>query len=157
MQPPQPPQTPIQPQQYSGQYPQYASPYHQPPTAPLPRSGRKTALVVVVVVVLAIAALGVTASFLRGPDMALTNFQLTDHRSCGAFGSGNGYVAITFDLVNTGGSGFASIAYTLDSVADHTNVYHVPGGNSLPVHDSVFAPDCSAHNVQAQITAQRAG
>ncbi len=90
--------------------------------------------------------------------MAITNFQLNDQRSCGPFGSGNGYVGVIFDLVNTGGSGFATVAYTLDGATDHTNVYHVPGSTTLSgVHDFVFVPDCNAHTVAAQITSLTSG
>jgi hypothetical protein len=113
---------------------------------------------VVAVIILAVGGLGAAAAFfLRGPAMAITNFQLTDQRSCGGSGSGNGNVAVTFDLVNTGGSGFATVAYTVDGATDHTNVYHVQGDTSLPVHDSVFVKDCNAHTVAAQIQTQTAG
>ncbi len=147
-----PPQQQYQQPVPYAQPPQY--PYYQPPAGP-PKRNRHLVIIVIVLVVVGVVGVAAAALILRGPTMTITNFQLTDQRSC-LFGSG-GDVAVTLDLVNTGGNGFAVIAYTLDGITDHTNQYHVPGGTSLPVHDSVFVSDCNAHTVAAQITSEFAG
>lgn len=152
-----PPQGAPPPQQPYAQPPAYAQPPPYPYyPAPPPAKGKRTLLIaIIVIVVVAVAGIGIAAFLSRGPSMALTNFQLNDQRSC-LIGTG-GNVLVSFDLVNTGGSGFARVAFQVDNATDHTNQYYVAGGSQLHVSDPVYISDCASHYVSVRIVSEFTG
>ena len=154
MQPPQPPSQPPPPQQYTLQIP-----YQQPPPYPYypvpiqPSRKRDQTLVVVIVVVVVLGVVGVIAAltlFKAPPNLAITNFQLTEMR--GAFCVSGGPVLYSFTLVNTGRSGFADVAFFLDGSTAGTNRYYVGANSQSPVSDTINVPDCSSHTGSVEIT-----
>ncbi len=96
--------------------------------------------------------------FLRvagAPDVKISNFQLYDVRSC-VQGAG-GKVYANFDLVNSGGNGFARIEYEIDGVTDHQTQYYVHRGSAIHVQEGVYISDCAPHAIGAGVTSEWAG
>jgi hypothetical protein len=111
-------------------------------------------IVVAVIAVVAVVAGSVVAFQLARapPNMTITNYQLTDQTNCPY--SAGGDILVTYDLVNTGGPGFARIVYAIDGVQDHTNDYFVSGGKTSAIQDTVSVSDCNSHDISAEITSQ---
>jgi hypothetical protein len=109
----------------------------------------------VVITALLFSSLLVAVPFLRAasaPDVKISNFQLFDVRSC-VQGAG-GKVYANFDLVNSGGNGFARLEYEIDGVTDHQTQYYVQQGSQLHIQEPVYVPDCGPHAIGAGVTSE---
>ena len=136
-------------------YPYYA-PLPLPP--PLPHTTWLVIPIAVFVTLILASGLLMAVPFLRvagAPDVKISHFQLYDVRSC-VQGAG-GKVYANFDLVNSGGNGFARIEFDIDGVADHQTQYYVHRGSALHVQEGVYIPDCGPHAIGAGVTSEWAG
>lgn len=111
--------------------------YYPPP--PPQKSGMRTEVKVAIIVgaiVAVIIVAGVAASFQQQattPNIEVTNRQGTYSRSCGSYYSNTTTWTLSATLVNTGGRGYAEIAYQLNGATVTSNNYFVNSQSSKDI------------------------
>lgn len=104
-------------------------------------------VVAIVVLVLLIVVVPWLWNELRGPQIVLTDLEVTGEPGLCFIGR---EIEIGFSLHNTGSSGTATVEFTEDDKVIGTNSYFVPGGQSRRVSET-FQRDCEEHHYGARI------
>ena|SRR5438552_18641833 len=128
------------------------------PPAPPQKSGMSTEAkvavivgVIVVVIILALVA-GAFRQQAAEPNIEVTNRQGTYSRFCGSYYSNTTTWTLSATLVNTGGRGYAEIAYRLNGATVTSNSYFVNSQSSLDISygftlNSCQDPASSTYNI----------
>ena len=135
------------------QQPPSPPPAYYPPSPPQKSGLSKDAKVVIIVgiVVVAVFVLGLRIGTLQqqaaqqqaaDPNIEVTNRQGVYSRDCGGYASNTTTWTLSATLVNTGGRGYAEIAYQLNGATVTSNNYFVNSQSSLDIRYAFSLNSC---------------
>ncbi len=117
-----------------------------PPPYPPPKSGMsagaKAAIIVGAILAVIIVALIASAFIVAQPSIHVTDAHAYSVEDCGFLGSRTTRWSFSATLVNTGGRGYAEVAYQINSTTVTSNNYFVNSQSSLLVSASVDLSVC---------------
>ncbi len=140
------------------QQPPSPPPVYYPPSPPQKSGMSKEAKVVIIVGVVVVAVIilalivGAFQQQASVPNIEVTNRQGLYSRDCGVYASNTTTWTLSATLVNTGGRGYATIAYELNGATVASNSYFVNSQSSLDIRygftlNSCQDPTSSTYNI----------